>query len=813
MGSPSSPASWPAMLSGQLSLLLLFDMNAWKPADLVLCLKSSASTSPINFEWVQIETCCCMPVSILLVQNGVFPMSPNRPQTAVSVDLLDIYQALFERYLQNKGQLAKDSFRAGLQQAVQWYSNLRTEVQKRVNAALVEAETSLYPATPISTTECTPPTSNVPADQAADTSAAWLDVPQPQAEASISSPDLPHCAATNPLGLQIRVDGDDTGVLLLADVSDTSADVLDKPVPPSPSPSTLPEAVPIASMPHPPARRLKPNISRSGGDVQLGADGCFSYHHIRRAGDGPISYDPIVARKKKPAKLKSLIPQDVLDTCNNSFDAANEKKQKVDPKYHDASRVFVLACRHSQVLFLCNIDTPGEQQKYLVALLEEMNKLLPPAATILHTYDIGCYPILTEGLREHLSFALNVMHSFRHQWVCQLVYSPRFRRGMGLTDGEGVERLWSRIRKLIPITRHQWKDKNLPAKYKAATKVLRQCCVPINELCSQQEAQKAAQTSFRKYAPARMRCELDKVLALQTQIEAVEQSIHDAKKSLTGQTTVADSLVLLGGLEKTHAVLSEQADCLYSTLNIHKDAPELQGLPLAFVRILHAARDLKAHIQDRGQKSIDELLNLCQAVAGQKEPSEVVGQGQNFTKAPCGPFPVASLLLCDLLQNSMLIARNSRSFVCRGATLRSLRLYRQLLPNFVTLICVRTCTSPHQEKFHAEWMTQMSGMASAICTLLTGALRRKPDSSWTSMSTWLLKEQAIIAKAIESITGACCIIWVWAGAPFSNAATVCPSPEQRTQFKGQHSHWQIHPPSAILKRMHPSLHPQRWRGL
>jgi hypothetical protein len=127
--------------------------------------------------------------------------------------------------------------------------------------------------------------------------------------------------------------------------------------------------------------------------------------------------------------------------------------------------------------------------------------------------------------------------------------------------------------------------------------------------------------TFLTDAPARMRRELDKVLALQTQIEAVEQSIHDAKKSLTGQTAVADSLVLLGGLEKTHAVLSEQADRLYSTLNIHKDAPELQGLPLAFVRILHAARDLKAHIQDRGQKSIDELLNLRQAVAGQKEPS------------------------------------------------------------------------------------------------------------------------------------------------------------------------------------------------
>ncbi len=45
------------------------------------------------------------------------------------------------------------------------------------------------------------------------------------------------------------------------------------------------------------------------------------------------------------------------------------------------------------------------------------------------------------------------MHAYGHQWVCQIVYNPRLKLGMGLTDGEGVERLWSRLRKLIGITR------------------------------------------------------------------------------------------------------------------------------------------------------------------------------------------------------------------------------------------------------------------------------------------------------------------------------------------------------------------------
>lgn len=45
------------------------------------------------------------------------------------------------------------------------------------------------------------------------------------------------------------------------------------------------------------------------------------------------------------------------------------------------------------------------------------------------------------------------MHAYGHQWACQLIFNPRIRDGLGMTDGEGVERLWSRLRKLIGITR------------------------------------------------------------------------------------------------------------------------------------------------------------------------------------------------------------------------------------------------------------------------------------------------------------------------------------------------------------------------
>jgi len=50
-------------------------------------------------------------------------------------------------------------------------------------------------------------------------------------------------------------------------------------------------------------------------------------------------------------------------------------------------------------------------------------------------------------------FVISVFHAFGHQWPCQIFYHPRKCQGFGLTDGEGCERFWSAIRKLIPSLR------------------------------------------------------------------------------------------------------------------------------------------------------------------------------------------------------------------------------------------------------------------------------------------------------------------------------------------------------------------------
>ncbi|KAJ7684056.1 hypothetical protein B0H17DRAFT_1160813 [Mycena rosella] len=276
-----------------------------------------------------------------------------------------------------------------------------------------------------------------------------------------------------------------------------------------------------------------------------------------------------------------------------------------------------------RVIFLCNIDTPGEQQKYIVTSLEELSFYLPPQATIAQVYDVGC--VTDHSLRERVCFVINAMHAFGHQWVCQMVYNPCLRRGLCLTDAEGIEHFWSQIRKLIGhdqlgtwISRQQ--DKNLTRKLAAARKVLQDCGVPRAELRLNWEEQKAAQTSVQSHAPVRLRHELDKVLALQTQIDSIEKSIGDVKQSITGPEASTDSLTLLRSLEHTHDTLNPQAEALYASLNIQNSFPELQALPLELVRTLLIIKAISKR-QPALLRSISKFNGYCEDLERLRPPA------------------------------------------------------------------------------------------------------------------------------------------------------------------------------------------------
>ena len=154
------------------------------------------------------------------------------------------------------------------------------------------------------------------------------------------------------------------------------------------------------------------------------------------------------------------LPTSVLNDCNDSFVAADEKREKASTQYFSDTGIMSLICRHDRVLFAVSMTHRGERQHYALALIDALFSHLPPTMTVGLLYDIGCqlkrsmikFSYL-EDIFPRMVFGVSVFHAYGHQWPCQVLYHPRKCRGFGLSDGEGCERLWSAIRKLIPILR------------------------------------------------------------------------------------------------------------------------------------------------------------------------------------------------------------------------------------------------------------------------------------------------------------------------------------------------------------------------
>ncbi|KAG2739561.1 hypothetical protein P692DRAFT_20881619 [Suillus brevipes Sb2] len=427
---------------------------------------------------------------------------------AVSIDLLSFYRALFERScdainalasaLKNhysrrgyqmtnaQGELIQDPFCRGLGYAVQWYDILQVEVKCQVETVIQQHR-----------------------DRIAKHQAS-LQVP--------NSPSPTQCA---PLLVQ-RCPACFAGI-------------------------------------------LHGRPTDEGGDIHVAMDSNFHHRHRYAAGDCPSFYNPtyflpksfvdtigrhIDKQRKRPAKSHvPLVPDEAVDQCENAYEAADGKKQKAAMDSFDDTGIMALICRHDIPLFFANIDSPGEQQKYSVALLQHFFSLLPPEATVVALYDVGCvlartlskYDILSVSITSRLRFATTAMHAYGHEWACQLVYNPRICVGLGLSDGKGTEHLWSRLVRLIGVERTSsrqrrlwlidrqaaaiasemridlgdWIKRGIKEQGSAAQDALDRCEVPIEELQSEWSKQRQSQLSIHAYTPARLKKELDTFLALQ----------------------------------------------------------------------------------------------------------------------------------------------------------------------------------------------------------------------------------------------------------------------------------------------------------
>ena len=170
--------------------------------------------------------------------------------------------------------------------------------------------------------------------------------------------------------------------------------------------------------------------------------------------------------QKKPSHIAGnyehqiKVPDSILDECEQSFLAADEKRQKASTQFFSDTGLMALLCRHDRVLWLVNMTSPGERQHYVLALLYRLFRHLPSSMTVGLLYDIGCQLHQScvkwhflEEFSTRITFGISVFHAYGHQWPCQIIYHPRKCKGFGLSDGEGCERLWSAIKPLIPSLR------------------------------------------------------------------------------------------------------------------------------------------------------------------------------------------------------------------------------------------------------------------------------------------------------------------------------------------------------------------------
>ncbi|KIM65573.1 hypothetical protein SCLCIDRAFT_112809, partial [Scleroderma citrinum Foug A] len=204
-----------------------------------------------------------------------------------------------------------------------------------------------------------------------------------------------------------------------------------------------------------------------GGDIHIATDGNFHHRHRRSAGDCPPFYEPtyfipkaqvdairqrIDCARQHPSKSSwPVVPDEAIDQCEASYEAADGQKQKAATDNFDDTSIMALICRHDIPLFFANIDTPGEQQKYSIALISHLFSLLPCQANVVVLYNVGCvlacsltrFSILDQNVKSRLHFATTAMQAYGHEWSGQLVYNPHLASGLGLSDGKGAERLWS----------------------------------------------------------------------------------------------------------------------------------------------------------------------------------------------------------------------------------------------------------------------------------------------------------------------------------------------------------------------------------
>ena len=171
-----------------------------------------------------------------------------------------------------------------------------------------------------------------------------------------------------------------------------------------------------------PSLRLILILKRSGADIHVAVDANFHHRHHRSAGDADLNYvsEYIILkadvdamghhiahlRPRAEPRTTVKVPKEATDECEKSYEAADGNKAKANGQIYDDTGLCALVCRHDIPLFVANVDTPGEQQKYAISLIEYLFRFLPPTSTVEVLYDIGC--VLERSLNNVSAYPLTL---------------------------------------------------------------------------------------------------------------------------------------------------------------------------------------------------------------------------------------------------------------------------------------------------------------------------------------------------------------------------------------------------------------------
>ncbi|KAF7343583.1 hypothetical protein MSAN_01978800 [Mycena sanguinolenta] len=471
------------------------------------CVKNKHKVSIVHFsstEDVQLEICKCSTVPMQLMDVGAFGCAPILPTLAVDLRVLEFTANLFlqispnntaftialERVLATMGfQLDhQNSLRRRFGNCFMWYTHLRDRLKAHYNVIIenVRQETVPEAAEP-------PPAAPSPAPASPSPTVEATASPERGRRAERSGSRVATSSGTPTPASPTRGRGRHR--------SSSSSSRSPTPRPKSRKrgrePSADPPQVPF---PRTPASYTTKRVSSSAmsrlfrelrirsygsysADLMVGVDACFNQKHKTSPRDPPKFHpntrfipEDVAARTEEYVDGvrtfrveeeedgyehdRLRLPRSVLDGCEASFKAADEKRQKASTEFFDDTALMALMCRHNRVLWVINMHSAGEKQFNVIALVETLFQHLPPRIRVGLLYDIACslqrsclkWNFLSRWM-DRIAFAVSVFHAFGHEWACQLLYHPRKRVGFGLTNGEGAERFWKSIQHLIPHLR------------------------------------------------------------------------------------------------------------------------------------------------------------------------------------------------------------------------------------------------------------------------------------------------------------------------------------------------------------------------